>query len=70
METRLLIDGELVEGQGAQLVVENPFNEGVVATPNESSLGQTEAAIAAARQAAKGWEATPAVERCDLLHDS
>ena len=53
METRLLIRGEQVEGQGAPLDVENPFSEETLATLHAPSAEQTDAAIAAAREAAR-----------------
>jgi betaine-aldehyde dehydrogenase len=69
METRLLIGGEQVDGQGAALEVENPATEETVATVGTPSAEQVDAALAAAREAARGWAATPAVERGELLHD-
>ena len=69
METRLLIGGEQVEGQGGPLEVENPATEETLATVGDASAEQVDAAIAAAREAARGWAATPAVERAELLHE-
>src|ERR671915_100575 len=69
METRLLIRGELVEGAGAPLAVENPATEETVADLRGPSPEQLDAAIAAAREAARGWASTPAVERAELLHE-
>lgn len=46
-----LIDGALVEGNGAELRVENPATEEVLATLREPSPDQAEAAILAARRA-------------------
>jgi acyl-CoA reductase-like NAD-dependent aldehyde dehydrogenase len=69
METRLLIDGEQVEGQGEPLEVENPATEETVATVGLPSPDQIDAAVAAARQAAGGWAGTPAVERGEFLHE-
>src|SRR5436190_1629063 len=69
METRLLIGGEQVAGEGAQLEVENPATEETVAGVGLPSSAQIDAAIAAAREAAGGWAATPAVERGELLHE-
>jgi betaine-aldehyde dehydrogenase len=67
METRLLIDGELVAGTGAALSVENPFTEETIATPQVAGSEQIDAAIAAARRAWPGWARTPAGERAELL---
>jgi betaine-aldehyde dehydrogenase len=69
METRLLIRGEQVAGEGAALVVENPATEETFAELGTASPEQLDAAIAAAREAARGWAATPAVERAELLHE-
>jgi acyl-CoA reductase-like NAD-dependent aldehyde dehydrogenase len=68
-ETRLLIDGEWIGGEGAPLEVENPFTEAVVATVGSASAEQLDAAVAGARTAFKGWERTPAGERAELLHE-
>ncbi|HEX2467506.1 MAG TPA: aldehyde dehydrogenase family protein [Solirubrobacterales bacterium] len=68
-ETRLLINGEQVAGDGPPLVVENPFTEETVATVSTPSSEQIGAAIGAARAAQRGWERTPAVERGELLHE-
>src|ERR671916_2672706 len=69
METRLLIRGELVEGAGAPLAVENPATEETIAEVGSASPEQLDAAIAGAREAARGWAATPAVERAEVLHE-
>ncbi len=69
METRLLIGGEQVAGDGPGLDVENPFTQATLATVTLPSPAQVDAAIAAAREAARGWADTPAVERCELLHE-
>jgi len=68
METRLLIGGEQVEGQGGTLDVENPATEETIATLGLPSGEQIDAAVVAAREAAAAWAATPAVERGELLH--
>ena len=69
LETNLLINGERVRGQGAALTVENPFTEEPVASVGSASPEQLDAAIAAAREAFRGWERTPAVERAEMLHE-
>ena len=69
METRLLIRGEQVAGEGDALEVENPATEETVAELGAASDEQLDAAIAGAREAARGWAATPAVERAELLHE-
>ena len=69
METRLLIGGEQVPGDGPALDVENPATEKTVATVGTPSPGQLDAAIATAREAFRSWASTPAIERCELLHE-
>ena len=68
-ETRLLIGGEQVGGDGASLEVENPATEEVLASVPLPSAQQVDAAIAAAREAAPGWGRTPAIERAEALHE-
>ena len=70
METRLLIRGEQVEGEGAPLEVENPATEEILATLRTPSDTQLEAALAAAREAAPGWAETPAIERGEMLQEA
>ena len=62
-ETRLLIGGDQVAGDGAPLAVENPYTESTLATVALPSAEQVDAAIAAAREAARDWGPMPAVER-------
>jgi aminobutyraldehyde dehydrogenase len=69
METRLLIGGELVAGDGPALEVENPYTEESFARVGSASPAQVDAAVAAATGAARPWAATPAVERAELLHE-
>jgi betaine-aldehyde dehydrogenase len=68
-ETRLLIGGEQVAGTGEALPVENPATEETLADVALPSGEQVDAAIAAAREAAREWGATPAIERAELLHE-
>ena len=69
-ETRLLIGGEQVPGEGEPLPVENPYTESALATVGLPSAEQVDAAIAAARGAARSWAATPAIERGEMLHEA
>jgi acyl-CoA reductase-like NAD-dependent aldehyde dehydrogenase len=69
LETRLLIRGEQVAGDGAELEVENPFTEETLASVRVPSAEQLDAAVAAANEAFGGWAGTPAVERAELLHE-
>ena len=68
-ETRLLIGGELVAGDGAELTVENPYSEQAIATVAGPSDEQFAAALAAARDGAATWAETPALERGEMLHE-
>lgn len=70
VETRLVIGGERTAGDGDRLEVENPFTQGSVAALGSASAEQLDAAVAAACEAQRGWERTPAVERCELLHEA
>jgi acyl-CoA reductase-like NAD-dependent aldehyde dehydrogenase len=66
---KLLIGGEQVEGGGSPLEVEDPSRGEVLAEVSLPSEAQVDAAVAAAREAARGWGATPALERGELLHE-
>jgi len=66
-ETKLLIGGELVEGEGAGIGVENPATEEIVATVASASAGQLDLAVKAARAATTEWASMPAVDRAPLL---
>ncbi|MGK2932796.1 MAG: aldehyde dehydrogenase family protein [Solirubrobacterales bacterium] len=68
-ETRLLIGGKLVEGEGTGIDIENPATEETVATVASASAGQLDQAVAAAREAAPVWASMPAVDRAPLLRD-
>ena len=69
IETRLLIGGGRAGGEGPALAVENPFTEQPVATVGSASEAQVNAAIAAAREATRAWQSTPAGERAEMLHE-
>jgi betaine-aldehyde dehydrogenase len=68
-DTRLWIGGKRIAGEGQPLAVENPATEETVATVATPSDEQVAAAIAAAHDAQRGWERTPAVERAEILHE-
>jgi len=68
-ETRLLIAGEQVAGGGGALDVENPYTEETIATVGLPSEAQLDAAVAGAREAAREWARTPAIERGEMLHE-
>jgi acyl-CoA reductase-like NAD-dependent aldehyde dehydrogenase len=69
METRLLIRGEQVAGDGEALAIENPATEETLVELGLPSPAQLDAAVVAANEAFAGWAATPAVERAELLHE-
>jgi betaine-aldehyde dehydrogenase len=69
LETRLLIGGEQVAGEGAAIEVENPYTEETIATVGSPSDEQLDAAIGAAREASRDWMRMPAVDRGELLHE-
>jgi aldehyde dehydrogenase (NAD+) len=63
------IDGKFVEGEGAELVVDNPSDESVVATLKGLSSAQTQAAIRSARVAFDSgtWSNMTARDRAVVL---
>ena len=69
METRLLIGGELVPGNGTALAVENPAREETIAEVGTPDPAQLDAAIEAARAGQREWARTPAAERAEALHE-
>jgi acyl-CoA reductase-like NAD-dependent aldehyde dehydrogenase len=69
VETRHLIAGEQVAGDGGPLEVENPATEEAIATVALPSDEQVDAAVAAAAEARAAWGRTPAVERGEMLHE-
>ena len=68
-ETRQLIGGERAAGDGEAFAVENPYTEETITEVSSASPAQLDAAIAAASEAQRGWENTPAVERAEMLHE-
>jgi acyl-CoA reductase-like NAD-dependent aldehyde dehydrogenase len=69
LETRLLIRGEQVPGDGGDLAVENPASEETLTSVGLPSAEQLDAAVVAANEAFPARAATPAVERAELLHE-
>jgi aminobutyraldehyde dehydrogenase len=67
MNTKLLINGKLVNGKGAAEQVLDPASGKSLATVNEASKAQIDAAVDAARAAFDGWAATPPRDRAALL---
>lgn len=68
LETRLLIDGAAVPGDGPALAVENPATEATIAELRMASAEQVQAATHAARAGQQRWADLPAAERAELLH--
>jgi aminobutyraldehyde dehydrogenase len=67
MQTQLLIAGRLVAGEGnAEGVLDSASGE-QIASVNEASPAQVQAAVAAAEAAFPGWARTPPKERATLL---
>ncbi|MFJ3076821.1 gamma-aminobutyraldehyde dehydrogenase [Pseudomonas sp. NPDC087029] len=67
MQTNLLINGQLIAGEGASQPVYNPSLGEVMVTLNEASSAQVDAAVQAADQAFDGWSQTPPKDRAALL---
>ena len=65
----MLINGEAVLGNGTPLEVENPYTEETIASVGTADDEQLGAAFAAAREAAREWARTPAVDRGELLRE-
>jgi len=72
---KMYINGEMVEGQGAEFSVTNPATGKVIQTLRAVDESQTEAALQAAKAAEKTWGATSINERlgwmaklCDALN--
>ncbi|MGY4490309.1 aminobutyraldehyde dehydrogenase [Pseudomonas sp. TE3610] len=65
--TALLIDGELVAGQGLVEPIINPATAEVLTHIAEASSEQVEAAIMAAHRAFAGWSRTTPQQRANLL---
>jgi betaine-aldehyde dehydrogenase len=69
METRLLIGGELVAGNGPALAFEDTAREQAIAEVGTPDAAQLDAAIETARKAQREWAGTPAAERAEALHE-
>ncbi|KDO01521.1 gamma-aminobutyraldehyde dehydrogenase [Pseudomonas donghuensis] len=67
MQTRLLINGQLVEGEGASCAVLNPALGSVLVEVNEASEAQIDTAVRAADHAFQSWSQTTPKERSLLL---
>jgi aminobutyraldehyde dehydrogenase len=67
MQTKLLINGHLVEGEGPAQAVFNPALGRVLVEINEASEAQVDAAVRAADAAFEGWSQTAPKDRSLLL---
>lgn len=67
MQNKLLINGELVEGEGAATPVLDPASEQTLGTVKEASPEQIEAATRAASEAFETYGATTPADRAGLL---
>ena len=67
MQTKLLIDGKLVAGEGKTEEVLNPATGKVLARVAEASKAQVDAAVRAADVAFTGWARTAPKDRAYLL---
>ncbi|MEM1427883.1 MAG: aminobutyraldehyde dehydrogenase [Pseudomonadota bacterium] len=67
MQTKLLIGGELVEGDGEALSVLDPATGGEVAKVAEASAAQVDAAVASAETAFESFSRTTPADRAALL---
>jgi len=67
MQTRLLINGQLVAGEGPAHSVLNPALGSVLVDINEASEAQVDAAVRAADHAFDGWSQTAPKDRAAVL---
>ena len=67
LQTKLLINGQFVIGEGAAISVLNPSTGGEITQVNEASLAQIEAAASAATSAFKTWKKTTPGQRGTML---
>ena len=67
MQTKLLINGALVEGEGESERVLDPASGKPIAQVPEASRAQVDAAVAGAAAAFDGWARTPPKDRAALL---
>jgi aminobutyraldehyde dehydrogenase len=67
MQTKLLINGQMVAGSGAEETVVDPHSGETIVKAREASPEQVDAAVKAAAQAFKRWGQTTPQERSGLL---
>lgn len=66
-DTKLLINGEIIDGDGESIPVINPVNGEVICLVAEASDIQIDAAVLAAKEAFPAFAATPPSERSGLM---
>ena len=66
-QTKLLINGQFVKGEGAPISVLNPATGAEITQVNEASMAQIEAAAKAAEAAFKTWKKTTPAQRAGML---
>ncbi|MFJ4346539.1 aminobutyraldehyde dehydrogenase [Pseudomonas sp. NPDC089401] len=69
MHTRLLINGELVEGAAAPLAVIDPSTGEAITSVGQADEAQLDAAVRGAREAFEGYSKTTPAQRAGLLLD-
>jgi aminobutyraldehyde dehydrogenase len=67
MQTKLLIDGKLVQGTGSAEPVLDSATGKQIASVHEAGAAQVDAAVAAAERAGEGWARTVPKDRATLL---
>jgi aminobutyraldehyde dehydrogenase len=67
MQTKMLIGGAFVPGEGAPEEILDPATAAPLATINEASIEQLDAAVTAAAAAFPAWSRTPPAQRSAML---
>ena len=67
IQTKLLINGQFVKGEGAAISVLNPATGAEIIQVNEASVAQIESAVAAAAAAFKTYKKTTPRDRATML---
>ena len=67
IQTKLLINGQFIKGEGAPISVLNPATGAEIIQVNEASVAQIESAVSAAATAFKTYKKTTPRERATLL---
>ncbi len=67
MQTKLLIDGQLLDGEGAALDIIDPASGATITSVNAASAEQVQAAVASSHQAFEHYRGSTPAERSALL---